>query len=129
MECKVIKSGADVTEAEIKGDCTIYNAAEIKKFISKYYDKSDSLVLNLSGVDEIDSSFFQLLLALKKDAGESNKRVSFIAHSIPVLKYIDLYGAAAMFGDRLVVKKEDRDKFDFRYGLKTVKGASGNESR
>lgn len=129
MECKVIKTGSDVTEAAIKGDCTIYNAMEIKKFISKYYEKSESLVINLSGVDEIDSSFFQLLLAIKMDAAENNRRVSFIAHSIPVLKYIDLYGAAAIFGDRLVVKKEDRDKFDFKYGLKIAKGASSNESR
>ncbi|MDA3901581.1 MAG: STAS domain-containing protein [Spirochaetes bacterium] len=129
MEFAIVSKSSAETEIKVIGDCTIYNAQQIKTFLDEHYFVTDHLVLNLAGVDEVDSSFFQLLVAIKKDATRIKKRVSYISHSLPVLKYIDLYGAAALLGDRIVVKKEDREKFDFKYGLKIVKGEPSNESR
>ncbi len=69
----------------------------------------------------MDTCGFQLLLALKKSSIQKNKKVTYINHSDEMLKFLDLYGTAGLLGDKLLMSKDSRRKYAFKYGLKAVK--------
>ena len=59
--------------------------------------------IDLSGVAEIDTAGFQLLMLVKREARRLGKEAQIIAHSEAVRDVLDFYNMAAEFGDPLLI--------------------------
>ncbi|WP_157670166.1 lipid asymmetry maintenance protein MlaB [Chitinibacter sp. GC72] len=85
---------------------TIFEAAEQKStLLTALSNSSKSLEVNLSGVDDIDSTGIQLLLFLKQEAQRQQKAVVYTHHSPTVLGVIELLNLAAQLGDPLLMPR------------------------
>ena len=78
-------------------DMTIYAAASNLAEIKGYYSEFDRIELNLSAVEEIDSSGIQLLLALKKSSEKDGKKVVLNEASQPVSEVMDVLNLKSHF--------------------------------
>jgi len=101
------------------GEFTIYAVSEFKQKIDSTPDlvKSD-LYIDLSKVTRIDTSGIQALISIKKFYTIKGLNIHLMNHSEAMIAMIELYGLMAFFGDQLKLKKEDLDKFPFKYGRK-----------
>ena len=90
----------------IEGDMTIYSAMEMRGELQKLLDKCESMEFDLSGISELDTSGFQLLLQMKKQSNAAGKEVLLSSHSPAVLEVLELYGMEDYFGDPLVLPAE-----------------------
>jgi len=91
-------------QLEIEGDMTIYEAGEIKDLFKSTLNDHQSINVNLSAVSEIDSSGLQLMVSLKNDAEEQEKKIHFSSHSQAVIDFLDLFDMTSYFGDPIVIK-------------------------
>ncbi|HNU92299.1 MAG TPA: STAS domain-containing protein [Spirochaetota bacterium] len=107
----------------IQGEAGIYTVKRLHGELSKHLKAVQSMEIDLSGVSEMDTAGFQLLVALKREAAGNGKSLSLVGHSAAVLRVLDLYGAIGFFGDRIRVPASQRGNYAFRYGLKTRKRA------
>lgn len=87
----------------LTGDLTIYTAAQARRDIPSKMDKHGAQILDLSGVDEMDTAGVQLLLWLKRESADRGVRFSLIHHSPSVLEAFDLLRLAATFGDPILL--------------------------
>ncbi|MFT4711624.1 MAG: anti-anti-sigma factor [Candidatus Azotimanducaceae bacterium] len=78
-------------------DMSIYSAASNLAEIKSYYAEHSHLELNLSAVEEIDSSGIQLLLALKKSAAKDGKQLVLNGISTPVAEVMDVLNIRSYF--------------------------------
>ncbi|MCS6984310.1 MAG: STAS domain-containing protein [Leptospiraceae bacterium] len=102
---------------KLTGELTIREVKEVKEIFNEYLSSNEMLVLDLSGVGELDSCGFQLLYALKIYAKKKNKKLKYVNHSEAVLRYFDLYGVLAFFADKIKIPKELRAKLDLTYSI------------
>lgn len=84
-------------------DMTIYNALTQKQALVEALTATDKLEIDLSGVREIDTAGFQLLMLVKKEAHRLGKQAHIVAHSEAVRELIDFYHMAAEFSDPLLM--------------------------
>jgi ABC-type transporter Mla MlaB component len=61
------------TPLEVSGTCTVQEAGRIRTLLMKRLQETDRVVLNVSGVGEVDLSFLQLVCAAHKSALYANK--------------------------------------------------------
>lgn len=101
--------------AELSGDLTVDRAAELRGELLGAWPLDE---LRLSGVGRIDLAGLQLLAAAKKQAKNEGRTLAFSGHSDAVLRILDLSGAAAQFGDRLIIPAGKRGDYSFRYGVR-----------
>jgi anti-anti-sigma factor len=78
-------------------DMTIYSAVDNLTEIKGYYAQFNHFELNLSAVEEIDSSGIQLLLSLVKNAKKDDKQVVISEISDPVIEIMDLLDIRSHF--------------------------------
>lgn len=121
MDIREIKGNKTQILLGIDGEMNIYHATEIKKELSEYLNRFEKLALDLSGVSEIDTSGYQILVSLKLKSKKENKKLAIINHSPDVLKIFDLYGAIGFFGDKIKVSSELKSSYSFQYGMKKVR--------
>ena len=76
---------------------SIYSAASNLAEIKGYYAEYNHFELNLSTVEEIDSSGIQLLLALKKIAKKGGKQLVLNGISTPVAEVMDVLNIRSHF--------------------------------
>jgi anti-sigma B factor antagonist len=88
---------------EIKGEMTIYTAAEQKGQLLAYINSAAELEINLSQVSELDTAGTQLLILAKQDAASKQKKLRFTMHSNAVLDVLELTNLTAAFGDPLFI--------------------------
>jgi len=71
MKLKIIRQKAPNDELilTLTGGMTVYSAVRLKQILVKELGACSGLTLNLAEVDEADTSGFQLLLFLKREAG------------------------------------------------------------
>lgn len=69
------------TAFEARGTCTVEEAGRIRTLLMEKLRESDRVVLSLSGVDEADLSFLQLLCAVHKSA--FNARKTLVLDGVP----------------------------------------------
>ena len=93
---------------QIQGEMTIYQAAEMREKLHQGFLKCAQMEVDLSEVDEIDSSGMQLLLALKRAGKEADKSLKYVNHSPAVVELIELFGLAEYFGDPMLLPSEDK---------------------
>jgi anti-sigma B factor antagonist len=89
------KKGICVLDAS--SDMTIYCAANNLLEIKSYYAEFNHFELNLSDVEEIDSSGIQLLLALKQSAIKDGKQIFLNTISSPVAEVMDVLNIRSHF--------------------------------
>lgn len=91
----------------ITEDMTIYHVHELKTRMLTALTAHPVLELDLSGVAEIDTAGFQLLLLLKKEAARQGKEAKIVAHSPVVREVVDFFNMAAQFGDPMLIPKDE----------------------
>jgi anti-sigma B factor antagonist len=87
-------------------DMTIYHSNELKTRLLTALASYSVLELDLSGVSEMDTAGFQLLLMIKKEAARQNKQARIVAHSPVVREVVDFFNMAAQFGDPMLIPRE-----------------------
>lgn len=87
----------------VQGELTIYTAAAEKQLLQTLLDESDDLEVNLSQVNDMDSAGLQILIALKTEASNTNKPLSYVMHSKAVLDILEMTNMVAKFGDQIVL--------------------------
>lgn len=90
----------------LSGDLTIYAAAEARKEFENLIAPGESLVLDLSEIDEIDTSGVQLLLWLKREVSAGGGQAALVRHSPAVVETFDLLHVTAIFGDPILISPE-----------------------
>lgn len=89
----------------IGGEMNIYAASELKEKFMALLDDSRPLEINLSDVTEMDSSGVQLLMLLKKECDQKNRKLSLTHHSDAVLDVFELLRLSAYFNDPVLLQK------------------------
>jgi len=93
-----------VSALSLTGELTIFRAAELKDELLQLLPEAGGVLeLDLSQVSELDTAGLQLLMLLKKTAGQRGCELRLLAHSPAVLEVFDLLNVAAYFGDPLVM--------------------------
>lgn len=91
----------------LQGDLTIYNAIEQKAELLNYLACSEELEINLSQVNDIDTSGLQLLILLKREAVKHAKKLSYIMHSKAVLEILEMTRLTSVFGDQVILAHDE----------------------
>ena len=73
------------------GEMTIYNIEEIRNCIVKYFNKYNEIDIEMSRITQMDTSGFQLILAVKKQAENNGKIVKLLNPSDEVKRIFSLY--------------------------------------
>lgn len=111
------KNKEDKTILKMLDELTIYNAEAVFSELVGQFSKGKMLELDLSNIEELDTCGFQMLYAFKKYSDFSIGRLHFVNHSDKVLEFIDLFGTARIFKDKIAISKDKKDMFSFSYGL------------
>lgn len=90
-------------ELAVRGELTIYGAAEAYGVLDSVLAEGRDLRVNLSQVSELDSSGVQLLLAAKNAMQGQGRNFELVAHSQAVLDVLDLLQLSPVFGDPVIV--------------------------
>ena len=83
----------------IDEDMTIYGIETLKTALSEKIVGYERFEMNLSTVEEIDSSGIQLLLALQTELKQKNKTLQLIAASSAVTTLMEAYGLGESFNN------------------------------
>lgn len=85
------------------GEMTIYHAAELTPQLLDALAQSDAVEIDLSGVSELDASGVQLMMLMKREAGEAGKTLTLSGHSPAVLEVFEMLDLGGWFGDPQVL--------------------------
>ena len=91
-------------------ELTIYTAAQQKEDLLSQLQAGQGLEIDLSQVQEIDSSGIQVLMLLKREADEKHKALHLANHSQSVVEAFELLDLAGFFGDPVVIPAEWQKK-------------------
>ena len=91
----------------LSGEMTIYAAALLKESLLTTIEDCPELEIDLAKVSEIDTAGLQLLILAKRQAAASDKTLTLIGHSHPVLELLELYNMASFFGDPVVITAQE----------------------
>ncbi len=86
---------------KLSGELTIYAVSEARRELQPS-GKAD-LVLDLAGIQEIDSAGVQLLAWLKRECERTSRRLLLVNHSPEVVEVFDLLRVAGEFGDPILL--------------------------
>ena len=93
----------------LTGDFDIYSAAVFKQELAAHLDGCDTLTIDLSAVNEMDTACFQVLMRVKLDFDAQGRELRLVSHSPVVLDILELYGLEGFFGDPLVLQAKTTD--------------------
>lgn len=114
----------DGVNVHLPDELSIATVAEVYRSLRPALEQADSLILDLSAVDEIDTAGLQLLMSLKAGARARSQKLVYRNHSRAVLRLLSLSGTAGFLGDRLVIGAGERAEFPFAYGTRRAGGQS-----
>ena len=87
----------------IDEDMTIYQAQAQKEQLLAALAAADHLELDLAGVGEMDTAGLQLLMLLKREVLQQDKRLTISGHSPAVQHVLDFCNLVGVFGDPMVI--------------------------
>lgn len=87
----------------LNGALTIYTAAQARRELPARLAKHGAQVLDLGGIEELDTAGAQLLLWLKRDLAGRGAGLAFVHHSPAVVEVLDQLKLAATFGDPILL--------------------------
>ncbi len=86
---------------QLSGRQTIQEAEQTKRILLESLAESEALTLDCSAVDEVDLTFIQLIMALRKSAEHSGKALSLVTEAdSAVLRALDEAGVWPEPGQR-----------------------------
>ena len=85
--------------ADIAGEMTIYNAAELKDELLPLLDEPRTVEINLRNVSEMDTAGVQLLMMFKRERHRHGLPFSLAKQSKAVLDALDLFNLAPYFNN------------------------------
>ncbi len=100
------------------GELNIYTVNKIKDFFVAQAKEFAAIKVDLAGIQEFDTAGFQFLLALKAEALLQKHSLHFHGHPAQIMEYLDILGAVGLMGDKVVLPKEQKSNYSFKYGLK-----------
>lgn len=83
----------------LQGCLTIYEAEELKQFLLDRLRTAEGMVIDLSGVEELDCSGVQLMLLLRKEAEKAGKPLQWLRHSPAVSRVLHILNLETMLGE------------------------------
>lgn len=117
MELEITKK-EDICIVKVLGDLTIYNAESFQNQLVTVFDDCSRIAIDLSSVNELDTSGVQLLMNAKKESIRRNQLLRLVNHSSVVIHIFDLMGLIGFFGDKIKIPVEERKNYSFKYGIK-----------
>jgi len=89
MKLKIVrkKTDNDMLHLTLTGEMTVYSVVKLKEIIINELKSCSGITVDLAGVGEADTSGFQLLLFLKREA-DLTGRIFRITEASPRLKSI-----------------------------------------
>jgi anti-sigma B factor antagonist len=99
---------ADVRRIEIKGELSIFTAADVRQKLLDALDSGAEVDVDLSEITEMDSAGMQLMVAAKREAGHRNKPLRFTGHSPAVFELLELCNLSGHLGDPLLIQSGTR---------------------
>ncbi|AEG02333.1 STAS domain-containing protein [Methylomonas methanica] len=87
----------------IEDELTIFTAADQKPHLLAFLNSADDLEINLSKVEEMDTAGLQLLILIKREAAQADKKLRFVMHSKVVLEILELANLTTAFGDQVIL--------------------------
>ncbi len=103
----VKKTKAGKYTISLEGELDIYCAADFRKELMPLVDECKSAIFNLSGISEMDTSCFQVLMQAKRECERDNKDMQMVSHSPAVFEILELYNMESFFGDPLLLPHAD----------------------
>lgn len=100
-------SPASASTLALDGALCIYNALETKERLMTALHASDTLEVDLAGIEELDSAGFQLLVLLKRESLRLGHTLRLLNHSAAVRDVIVFYNMDAYFGDPVVIPADN----------------------
>jgi anti-anti-sigma factor len=100
----------------LSGKLNAYNVKEFKEMIFPITERVPTIIIDVKGVTEFDSSFLQLFISLKNSAFQLGHIFKILSHSKPVLQIFDTFGLIGFFSDKVIVSSKDRKDYKFNYG-------------
>lgn len=94
MKIERKKSGNGDLKLKLTGEMTVYSVPKLKDFLLGELKSCSHMNLNLSGVDEADSSGLQLLLFMKRETEAAGKKFGVSGIKGRLQSIISLYGEA-----------------------------------
>ena len=93
MKIKIVKEKLVNNELHLtlEGEMTVYSVAKLKEILLKELKSHSGMVMNLAGVDEADTSGFQLLLFLRREAETMGKSFRIVKASHRIKSIFTLY--------------------------------------
>jgi len=93
MKLKILrkKTANDELHFTLTGEMTVYSAAGLKDVLIKELKSCRGIILNLAEINEADTSGFQLLLFLKREAGLMGKSFRIVEVSSRLKSIFTLY--------------------------------------
>jgi len=83
----------------LDGEFTVDNATRIKQQFLELLETDKKISCDLQSVIRIDSSGFQILMALKKQVELNNGTLKLQKHSAAIIQIFELFGVTDFFGD------------------------------
>lgn len=99
---------------ELHGECSIYDAAEMKAQFVDVLSQKRPVIVDLAGVLAMDTSIAQVLIAVTLEARRTHTAISLKNHTPAVLNLFSLFGLVDFFGD--VVQVPQGFEIQFPYG-------------
>jgi anti-sigma B factor antagonist len=94
----------------LDGDMTIYDAKNIKEQIVPLIEKSGDIEIDLSLVNDIDSSGLQILMLIKRELTRRGDNLRLFAHSKSVINVFELCDLANYFGDPVLISNASKNE-------------------
>jgi len=94
---------ASAGRLEIKGELSIFTAAELRLQWLEALATNTELEVDLAQVSEIDSAGLQLMLAAKREAAGRNQALLFTGHSPAVCDALELCKLSGQLGDPVLI--------------------------
>ena len=103
---KVRKTKSGKCTITLKGELDIYSAAAFREELMPCLEDCKSLVFNLAGVSEMDTSCFQVLIQAKRECEKTGREMQMVSHSPAMLEILEMYDMESFFGDPLLLPSE-----------------------
>lgn len=93
MKLKIVrkKTGKDSLHLTLSGEMTVYSSGKLKNILINELKSCSGITMDLAGVDEADTSGFQLILFIKREAALLGKKFSITETGPRFRAIFDLY--------------------------------------
>ncbi len=85
------KAGDNKVQLKIAGNMTIYSIKKLKELLLRELKSSSRITMDLSGINEADTSAFQMLVFLKREAAATDREFHVVNMSNRLQSIFSLY--------------------------------------